>query len=49
MINGNKSVEAIYDSGSTCSLINERVIKSLRTKIENNKSILRTLTGREIL
>ena len=37
----------MYDSGFTCSLINKKLIESLKTEIYNNKSILKTISGKD--
>lgn len=39
------NIKAIYDNGSTCSLVNEKIIQLLKSKLINNKTILRTING----
>ena len=48
IIDKNKLIKAVYDNGSTCSLINERIIKSLKTKLYNSRSILKSISGMDV-
>ena len=41
----NYTIKAIYDNGSSCSLINEKIVKILRSELINNKTILKTING----
>lgn len=46
MINGSREVEAIYDTGSNVSLINHKMIESLKLKRFNDPKVFRTISGR---
>lgn len=44
-INGEKYVEGIYDSGSNVTLVNAKVLDTIKTQLFKHKSLLRTISG----
>lgn len=45
IVDKNKIISAVYDNGSTCSLINDRLVRELKTELFSNRAILKSLSG----
>lgn len=45
IVDRRKSVKAVYDSGSNISIINQRIVDELKTKLMKNHNIFRTISG----
>ena len=46
VVNGEKEVEALYDTGSNVSLINHDLVNKLRLNLSDDRKIFQTLSGR---
>lgn len=45
MLDGEKKITAVYDSGSNITVINEKVIKELRKSVLESEELLHTISG----
>ena len=45
IVDKHKLITAVYDNGSTCSLVNENLVRLLKSKLYANKAVLKSLGG----
>ncbi|KAK2578301.1 hypothetical protein KPH14_011923 [Odynerus spinipes] len=45
LLNRSRAIEAVYDSGSNVTLIDEKLIKDFEGSVKNNTEFLRTISG----
>ena len=49
LVNKKRYITSVYDSGATATLINENIIRELKTKILEEKHAFRTISGRNFV